>query len=90
MAKHDRITTVLSTKGQVILPKAIREQRRWTPGTRLAVENTADGVLLTPMPAFPATGTEAVFGSLRHKGAPLSIEDMNAAIEREGERRARD
>ncbi len=41
-----KLTTTVSTKGQVILPKAIREQRRWRPGTRLVVENTARGVIL--------------------------------------------
>ncbi|WP_398473141.1 AbrB/MazE/SpoVT family DNA-binding domain-containing protein, partial [Tardiphaga sp.] len=32
------LTTLVSTKGQVILPKAIRDQRNWSPGTRLTVE----------------------------------------------------
>lgn len=42
-------TTTLSTKGQVILPKTIRGQLHWHPGTRLSVEHTADGVLLKPL-----------------------------------------
>ena len=42
-----KLTTVVSTKGQVILPKAIRLERRWQTGTRLLVENTSDGVLLS-------------------------------------------
>jgi AbrB family looped-hinge helix DNA binding protein len=32
----------VSTKGQVILPKAIRNQRQWGAGTKLIVEETAD------------------------------------------------
>jgi AbrB family looped-hinge helix DNA binding protein len=31
-------TTVVSTKGQVILPKAIRDKRHWQAGTRLEVQ----------------------------------------------------
>ncbi len=84
------ITTVISTKGQVILPKAIREHRHWAAGTQLVVEDTPDGVLLKPVPAFPTTEIDAVFGTLRHHGPALSIDDMNAAIAREAARRARD
>ncbi len=90
MGVQERITTVISTKGQVILPKAIRDQRHWAAGTRLTVEDTPDGVLLKATPAFPETSIDAIFGSLRHSGPALSIEDMDAAIAREAERRARD
>lgn len=37
-------TAVLSTEGQLIFPKTIRDQRRWAAGTRLIVEDTPDGV----------------------------------------------
>ena len=48
MSAAEKPTTVVSTKGQVILPKAIRQRRRWDAGTRLVVEDTPDGVLLRP------------------------------------------
>jgi AbrB family looped-hinge helix DNA binding protein len=85
-----RITTVISTKGQVILPKVIRDLRHWTVGTRLTVENTPDGVLLKATPAFPETSVDGVFGTLQHSGPVLSIEDMDAVISQEAKRRARD
>ena len=90
MGVQDRITTVISTKGQVILPKAIRDQRHWAAGTRLTVENTPEGVLLRATPAFPETSIDAVFGSLRYSGPALTIEEMDAVIAREAQRRARD
>lgn len=90
MGAHDRLTTVISTKGQVILPKAIRDQLQWGAGTRLTVENTPDGVLLKSTPVFAASSIDALFGSMRHDGPALSIDDMNAAIAQEAERRARD
>ncbi|MCX7321263.1 MAG: AbrB/MazE/SpoVT family DNA-binding domain-containing protein [Hyphomicrobiales bacterium] len=83
------LTTLVSTKGQVILPKAIRDQRRWSAGTRLTVEETPDGVLLKAAPLFPATTLDEVVGMLRHDGAPLSLDDMNAAVAAEAKRRAR-
>lgn len=90
MGVQERLTTIVSTKGQVILPKAIRDLRHWPAGTRLTVEDTPEGVLLRPVPAFPEASIDALFGSLHHEGPALSIEDMNAAIAREAKRRARD
>ena len=90
MGIQDRLTTVISTKGQVILPKAIRDQLHWAPGTRLTVENTPEGVLLKSTPVFASCSVEALFGSMSYAGPVLSIDDMNAAIAREAERRARD
>lgn len=88
--KPDKLTTIVSTKGQVILPKAIRDQRHWPAGTRLTVEDTAEGVLLRSEPLFAPTDVDAVFGSLGYGGPPLSIADMDAAIAAEAKRRARD
>jgi AbrB family looped-hinge helix DNA binding protein len=80
-------TTTVSTKGQVILPKAIRRRRDWPPGTRLVVEETAEGVLLRRARVFPETRTEDVFGSLRYDGPPKTIEEMDEGIVAEVKRR---
>lgn len=91
MARPERLTTTVSTKGQVILPAAIRQQRRWDAGTRLVVEDTPDGVLLKAAPLFPVTRLEDVFGMLPYEGPPKTIEEMNAGIVAEARRRhARD
>lgn len=75
-------TTVVSTKGQVILPQAVRERRHWRTGTRLVVEETPDGILLRTAAHFADTSPEQVFGSLRFKGRPKSIDDVLAAAAR--------
>lgn len=83
----DSLITTVSTKGQVILPKAICDQLRWGAGTRLVVEHTADGVLLKPIAtAFAPTRPEDVFGCLPYKGKPKSVQKMNAVIAVEGKR----
>ena len=82
MAKTASVRTRVSTKGQVILPKAIRDKRKWTAGTELTVEETAEGVLLRPAPAFAPTRVDEVAGMLRGRapiGRTLTIEDMDAA-----------
>ena len=43
MAAVETLTTTVSTNGQVIRPKAIRQRRHWEPGTRMVVEDTPEG-----------------------------------------------
>jgi len=37
--------TKLTTKGQVVIPKSIREQLRWRSGTRLRIETVSDNAI---------------------------------------------
>ena len=67
MAATEKLITTVSTKGQVILPSAIRKRKDWGAGTRLQVEDTPDGVLLKLAPAFAPTRPEDVFGVLPHR-----------------------
>ena len=47
-------TTRLSSKGQLVLPKSIRDADNWSEGTEFLVERVADGVLLRPLRPVPA------------------------------------
>ena len=87
MAAVETLTTTVSTKGQVILPKAIRQRRHWEPGTRLVVEDSAEGVLLKAAPVFAPTRPEDVAGMLAYRGRPKTLEEMDAAITAEVKRR---
>ena len=40
-----RTTTKLTTKGQVVIPKSVRERLSWKPGMRLEVETLPDGAV---------------------------------------------
>lgn len=73
-------TTRVSSKGQVVLPQAVRERKKWLPGTRLVVEETKEGVLLRPEKPFPPTTFEEVEGILRYKGKPRTLAEMDEAI----------
>ncbi len=75
-------TTKLSSKGQVVLPKAVREACGWQAGLELIVEVTADGVTLRPRKPFALSSHDQVFGRLRHAGPPVSLEEMDAAVAR--------
>ena len=81
------LTTTVSTKGQVILPSAVRRRRAWSAGTRLIVEETAEGVLLRPASAFAETRPEDVFGSLPSSGGAKTVAEMDAGVLAEARRR---
>lgn len=89
MPSAEKLTTIVSTKGQVILPKVIRDRRHWHSGTKLVVEDTDDGVLLKRAPLFKATSIAQVAGMLAYQGKAKSIEEMDDAVVREAKRRAR-
>ena len=80
-------TTRLSTKGQIILPKSIRDSRAWEPGTEFTVEVAGDGILLRPAARFPAAKLDDVAGCLRSEGKSKTPAQMRAAIVREVMRR---
>ena len=73
-------TTKLSSKGQVILPAAIRSANQWKAGVVFAVENTSAGVLLRPIKSNPATTLDEVVGCTGYAGKPHSVADMDKAI----------
>ena len=85
MAEH--FTTTVSTKGQVILPKAIRRALRWEAGTRLVVENRREGVLFKREPVLAETRPQDVFACLAWDGPPKSLADMQAGVLAEARRR---
>jgi AbrB family looped-hinge helix DNA binding protein len=74
-------TTRLSSKGQVILPKAVRDARQWRPGTEFIVEERADGVLLRPMKPH-VSRLDDVAGRLKKSGQRArTVEEMDRAID---------
>jgi len=83
--------TSLSSKGQVIIPKAMREARHWQAGTRLEVTDTADGVLLRPIQTQSKAplpqGLAAIRSRIAYAGPIRSVEDMNEAVLKEARRR---
>ncbi len=87
MATTNKSATVVSTKGQVILPKAIRDSKGWRAGQKLVAEATRDGILLRPASPFPPTQPADVFGSLSHHGKRLGDEDIEKSLRAAAKRR---
>ena len=70
-------TTTLTSKGQLTLPKAIRDRLRLRIGDRLEVTLREDGVILME----PVTvDVSQLKGILPAPAAPVSLEAMEEAI----------
>lgn len=72
------MSSTVTEKGQVTLPKALRDQLGIVPGTRLAFEALPDGSLRARV---LARGSAGLFGLLARPGEqPLSLQDIDTGI----------
>ena len=69
-------TTRLSSRGQVVLPKRVRDKNQWDPGQEFEVVQTEEGVLLRPRSPFPETTFEAVCGRTGYDGPPVPTDRL--------------
>ena len=74
-------TVKLSTKGQIVIPKDIRESHHLAAGTEFVIAFMGDEIRLKPIPVFPVTRAEEGMGILaRKERKPLSDEETEFAI----------
>jgi AbrB family looped-hinge helix DNA binding protein len=74
-------TVTLSSKGQLVIPKAVREHAQVVPGSQLSVRYVDGEIRLRPLARSPAVTLDEVAGCLarpRHK--PLSAAQTQSAI----------
>ncbi|WP_256869421.1 AbrB/MazE/SpoVT family DNA-binding domain-containing protein [Sphingobium lactosutens] len=83
--------TTLSAKGQVVIPKDVRDQLGLMPGQVLDVVAMGGGVLLKPQHKKSGRSFDEIMAGIRaridYQGPPVTIEDMNQTIA-EGWRKA--
>jgi AbrB family looped-hinge helix DNA binding protein len=58
-------TTTVSSKGQVVIPRALREKYRLTAGVRLDVAESDAGLVLAPLKRSRASRRQAGWRALR-------------------------
>lgn len=73
-------TTRLSSKGQVVIPKHLRDGHQWRAGQEFLVVETEQGILLKAKRPFPPAELDEVAGSLPYDGPGKSVEEMEEAI----------
>lgn len=83
--------TKLSAKGQVVIPKDVRDRLGWPQGSSLEVIETAGGVLLRqPQTRKKLTFEEAtakIRQAVNYTGPPLTIEQLSWSAEADREYR---
>jgi AbrB family looped-hinge helix DNA binding protein len=85
MMPRIKASTRLSAKGQVVIPKAIRDAGGWRPG--LELEATEDGAVLRPKALGRARAVESLLGCTGYRGRARSLAEMDAAVKREAKAR---
>lgn len=76
-------TATLTTKGQLTLPKAIRERLGLHSGDRVEFRVTAEGDILVEAATVDLRDLRGV---LKWDGPPVSVQEMEAAVRRAGTR----
>lgn len=78
--------TTMSGKGQVVIPKDVRDALGFVAGQKLDVIPSGDGVFLRPVARKSGRSAEEIFARLRDiappwEGPPATVEDMDRAID---------
>jgi AbrB family looped-hinge helix DNA binding protein len=58
-------TTTVSSKGQVVIPRYLREKHRLTSGMRLQISETGKGLVLSPAKRARPSARQAGWRALR-------------------------
>ena len=74
-------TITLSSKGQIVIPKEIRDQLHWHAGTQITLLAGASGVTLKAVPKKTGRRLEDLIGMLKHERPPLSTEELCAPVD---------
>lgn len=74
------LTTTLSSKGQIIIPSALRAAHHWEAGTEFVIVDTGDGVLLKPRKPFPLTRLEDGLGCAGYVGPAKSLDEIEHGL----------
>lgn len=86
-------TTLLSSKGQIVIPKALRDEKQWSAGTEFSVEATVDGLILHAIQPAKKLSAKQGIAKLRsyfqYKGKPITDKQIDEAIAIGVKRRAK-
>lgn len=68
--------TTLSSKGQIVIPRDIRQLHGWKPGVRFSIIDGGDEIILKPAGSRKTTVLADVIGCAGYTGAVKTLADM--------------
>lgn len=80
--------TRLSSKGQVVIPRQIRQSHGWKPGVCFSIIDEGDSIVLKPALNRKTTVLADVIGCTGYIGPTKSLDDMDAGILEEARKQA--
>lgn len=80
--------TTLSSKGQIVVPRQIRQNHGWQPGLSFTITEKDDSIILVPISAKKTSKLEDVIGCVGYHGKKKSFAQMDAGILEEAKRQA--
>ena len=75
-------TTRVSIKGQVIIPKSIRDAYQLNAGQELEVEIVTQGILLKTKNKRPKSTLENLIGCTEYQGNAKTLAEIDASIQK--------
>ena len=80
--------TRLSSKGQVVIPRQIRQSHGWKPGVCFSIIDEGDAIILKPSVSRKTTQLEDVIGCTGYRGPKKSLSEMDLGVLEEACKRA--
>jgi AbrB family looped-hinge helix DNA binding protein len=74
-------TITLSSKGQVVIPKEIRDELHWEAGTQINLISNASGVTLKAVPKKTGRKLADLIGLFRREGPTLPVEELCQSVD---------
>jgi AbrB family looped-hinge helix DNA binding protein len=67
---------LISTKGQIVLPVAVRKALGLKPGMRVNVKISGKSAQITPAPVKKTVALKEIQSLLKYDGPPVAVGDM--------------
>jgi AbrB family looped-hinge helix DNA binding protein len=80
--------TTLSSKGQIVIPRQIRQRHGWRPGAIFTIVDDGDALVLKLTTSRYTTSLDEVIGCAGYSGPIKSLAEMDAGIMEEARKQA--
>jgi AbrB family looped-hinge helix DNA binding protein len=80
--------TTMSSKGQIVIPRQIRQNHGWQPGVSFTITEKDNSLILVQVSTKKTTKLKDVIGCAGYQGKKKSFAQMDTGILEEAKRQA--